>query len=320
MNIYSSGQDQDKGFDPANRVIKNIQCCFHELGHGEEINHKFFLSSYYANMGNSPPLIISCDNLEYLHALKQQARNNLYYEDEDKSNPNRLGLDAEMRVELSNSEISVIRADALIFKGIPDESIGVLGASGDAHPIMMFDDENRIACYISGAHAAIKQGVLQHSFERMLAMGANPNHIQLVIGPGLGPKSYEFGDNAPQIFSIPEEEKARVCKDVIDTAGKRKCLIDMTELVCLQLKDKLPRERIHNIDLDTMGFDLYDEITENNISTFKRKTTLNFKELSKSGPLFFGARRTIMEQSSDLMEQNSGAFNTVGRHAAGFCL
>lgn len=107
---------------------------------------------------------------------------------------------------------------------------------------------------------------------------------------------------APQIFSIPEEDKSRVC------------------LVCLQLKDKLPRERIHNIDLDTMGFDLYDEITENNISTFKRKTTLNFKELSKSGPLFFGARRTIMEQSSDLMEQNSGAFNTVGRHAAGFCL
>ncbi len=69
-----------------------------------------------------------------------------------------------------------------------------------------------------------------------------------------------------------------------------------------------------------MGFDLYDEILENNEPILKRKITINFEELNKNGPLFFGARRTIMQQASDLMEKNSGAFSKVGRHGAGFYL
>ena len=52
----------------------------------------------------------------------------------------------------------------------------------------------------------------------------------------------------------------------------------------------------------------------------KRKTTINFEEPNKSGPLFFSARRSIMQQSGDLMQHNSGAYNTVGRHGAGFSL
>lgn len=318
VNIYSSEQPPEKGFDPAERILANIQKCFEELSDGGEIRHKFFMTSYYANMGKSAPRIISCDNLDYLNELKAQASQNLYYEDQDKTNPNRLGLESVMRAAISSSDISVIRADALIFKGIPGESIAVLGASGDAHPIMMFDDENQIACYISGAHMTLKQGVLEQSFDKMIELGANPSRIRLVIGAGLGPKSYEFGENAPEYFAIPEEHMNRVLKPVSDTAGIKKFLIDIKELVCVKLMGRLPAENIHDIGLDTMGFDLYDEVSEEHGSTFlKRKTTLNFEELKKSGLLFFGARRGVMQQSEDLMQQNSGAYNTVGRHGAG---
>ncbi|MDF1757772.1 MAG: hypothetical protein P1U74_05700 [Legionellaceae bacterium] len=31
VNIFSSGQRADKGFDPADRVLDNIQMCIHEL-------------------------------------------------------------------------------------------------------------------------------------------------------------------------------------------------------------------------------------------------------------------------------------------------
>lgn len=321
VNVYSSEQLPGKGFDPAERVLANIQMCFRELGAGDEVKHKFFMTSYYANMGKSAPLIISCDNLDYLYELKAQASHNLSCEDEDKSNPNRLGLEPSMRAAIGNSDISVVRADALIFKGIPEESIAVLGASGDAHPIMMFDDENKIACYISGAHMTLKQGVLEQSFDRMIALGANPSNIRLVIGPGLGPKSYEFGENAPEYFSIQEERCARVFRPVLDTAGNIRYLIDIKELVSVKLIGRLPPENIHNIELDTMGFDLYDEVSEEHGDTFlKRKTTINFEELNKSGSLFFGARRSIMQQSGDLMQHNSGAYNTVGRHGAGFSL
>lgn len=158
-------------------------------------------------------------------------------------------------------------ADALIFKGIPGESIAVLGASGDAHPIMMY----KIACYISGAHMTLKQGVLGQSFDRMIVLGANPSNIRLAIGPGLGPKSYEFGENAPEYFSIPEEHIDRVLKPVLDTAGMKK----YKELISVKLIGRLSPENIYNLELDTMGFDLYDEVTEELGKTFlRRKTTV----------------------------------------------
>ena len=321
VNVYSSEQLPGKGFDPAERILANIQMCFQELGAGDEVRHKFFMTSYYANMGKSAPLIISCDNLDHLYELKTRASQNLSHEDEDKSNPNRLGLEPSMRAAIGKSDISVIRADALIFKGIPEESIAVLGASGDAHPIMMFDDENKIACYISGAHMTLKQGVLEQSFDRMINLGANSSNIRLAIGPGLGPKSYEFGENAPEYFSIPEEHIDRVLKPVFDTAGMKKYLIDIKELISVKLIGRLSPENIYNLELDTMGFDLYDEVTEELGKTFlRRKTTINFEEINKSGPLFFGARRSIMQQSGDLMKHNAGAYNTVGRHGAGFSL
>lgn len=273
------------------------------------------MTSYYANMGKGQPLIISCDNLPDLHRLKQQAAESLDYEDEDKTNPKRLGLESTMREALAHSDISVLKADALIFKGVPGENIAVLGASGDAHPIMMFDDENKIACYISGAHMTIKQGVLEQSFDRRLSLGANPNNIRLVIGPGLGNHSYEFGENAPEYFQVP-----RALTPVVDTNGANKYLVDVHELVIGKLEGRLSQENIFNIELDTMGFDLYDEVIAGESKRLQRKTGISVSELNESGPLFFGARRTIMEKNNNLTEHNSAAYNTVGRHAAGFKL
>jgi copper oxidase (laccase) domain-containing protein len=316
VNIYSSEQPEGRGFDPSERVLANIQTCFEELGaHRGDGTHKFFMSSYYANMGKGAPLIISCDNLSDLEGLKRFAADSLYYEDEDKTNPKRLGLEPLMRRAISTSDISLLKADALIFKGIPGESIAVLGASGDAHPIMMFDDENKIACYIAGAHMAIKQGVLEQSFDRMLSLGASAGNIRFVIGPGLAAKSYEFGENAPEYFSVPEALTL-----VRDTSGAQKYLVDIHKLVAGKLEGRLPQENIFNIALDTMGFDLYDSVQEEETTKLKRKTTINFADLNESGTLFFGARRTIMEQTNNLIQQNSGAYNTVGRHAAGFRL
>ncbi len=185
-NVYIHGSKQasdnspDKLPDSPNNILANIEQCFDELGAESHRTYKFYMDSYYANMGRSDPLIIACDDLDYLQTLKKQAHDNIDFEDLDKTNPNYLGLESNMRTALKNSDVSVIRADALIFKAIPGESIAVLGGSADAHPIMMFDDEHKIACYISGAHHALKQGVLEHSFNKMRDLGANVKNIRLV--------------------------------------------------------------------------------------------------------------------------------------------
>lgn len=306
INLYSSAQKPDAGFDPADRVLANIQKCFTELGATDE-THQFVVSTNYANMGKSAPLIMSCSNVDEIAALKSLAFNNL----QD------LGLEGTMHDAIAHSTISVIKADALIFKGVPGESIAVLGASGDAHPIMMFDDNNQIACYIAGAHTALKQGVLAQSFDRMIALGANQDNIRLVIGPGLGPRSYEFGDNAPAYFNL-REYTAEVLTPVLDTHGNQKYLVNIEALVCVQLRDKLDPQYIYNIDIDTMAFDLYDEGEENGTSVLKRKITIDFEELNEKGPLFSGARRFIMSASGDLRRENSSAFSQVPRNGTGF--
>lgn len=310
VNLYSSEQPPERGFDPATRVLANISSCYQELG-ATETTHKFFMSSYYANAGRSEPRIISCDNLEDLHRLESEALESLSFECDDKSNPKRLGIEPEMQAALASENISVVRADALIFKKIPDESIAVLGASADAHPIMLFDDTAQIACYISGAHASIKQGVLERSVERMLELGATPENIHVAIGPGLGPNSYEFGDNAPTYFNVTPEDQA--LRPVTNDKGEPKCLIHIKNLVAAKLKHHLPRENIHDIELNTMGFDLYPDET--------RRTHISRAELNDSYMLLFSARRGIAEQSDgDLKVENPGAHNSIGRHGAGFVI
>ena len=319
INLFSSERKPtDLGFDPADRVLSNIQKCYTDLGApapGPK-NHKFYLTSYYANEGKSEPHIVSCDNLDDLIKLKQQAAENLFFDTDDKSNTKRLGLEPVMREALRQSDISVVRGDAIIFKKIPGQSIATLGASGDAHPIMMFDDEKGIACYISGAHAAIKQGVLEKSFDEMVKLGATPTSIRVVIGPGLGPKSYEFGENAPTYFGAA---CAPALTPVKDTAGVQKYLVDIKKLVDAKLTGKVTPDKIFNIDIDTTGFDLYTEVEveKDKPKVLTRRTKIDFKELNKNGPLFFSARRGVMEQNDDLMAKNSGAYNTIGRHGAG---
>ncbi len=311
VNLYSSAQPIDKGFDPAPRVLENIQRCYTELG-ATEMTHKFFITSYYANAGQSAPRILACDNLEDLNQLIRQSRDNLFFESEDKSNPNRLGIESEMREALSAESVSVVRADALIFKKIPGETVAVLGPAADAHPIMLFDDEAGIACYIAGAHAAIKQGVLELSVERMVALGANPERIQVAIGPGLGPNSYEFGANAPEYFNVQPEDNA--LQAILNEDNEAtKYLISIKNLVSAKLKHCVPAKNIHDIELNTMGFDLYVD--------GKRRTYVEREELDVSYYYFFSARRGIAEQSDgSLKTENPGAHNSIGRNGAGFII
>lgn len=309
VNIFSPEQSKEpgKGFDSSACVLDNVMRCFVELG-ATESTHKFFMTSFYAGNGKSDPRIYTCQNVSDLDALKtlgiEGARTILKPE-------------SGMGEQLLQQGIGVLKADALIFKAIPGQDFAMLGASGDAHPIMMFDDENKLACYVSGAHAALKQGVLERAFDEMLRLGAKVENIKVVIGPGLGPNSYEFGDNAPDYFQVPD-----AIEFVKDLEGKPKCLINIDRLVKGKLQTRIAPEHIFNLNLNTTGFDLYvPSAPDSDGKTVKtRRETFDFKELSEQGLLLFSARREIMSRAEDLSARNSGAHSTVGRHGAGFLL
>ena len=199
-----------------------------------------------------------------------------------------------------------LKADALVVKGVHGHTVAVGGASADAHPIILIDDDNKVCAYLSGAHACLKAGVLEKTITRMVEMGAESSKISLIIGPGLGPRSYEFSVNAPKSFDLSSDTFVFV----EDEEHQPKCLIDIEKLIHAKVSELINPNNIHNMHIDTMAVDLYE-------SDNKRKQGIKFADVSAQGPLFFSARRASIENHG---ENNAAFHNEVARHGAGFVL
>lgn len=88
-------------------------------------------------------------------------------------------------------------ADALA-TDVPGLAIGVLAA--DCMPVLLADPE---AGVIGAAHAGWKGalgGVLEAVVDAMAGLGAKPSRVIAVLGPAIGPESYEVGPEFPAPF------------------------------------------------------------------------------------------------------------------------
>lgn len=295
VSLISPQVETERGYDPAANVVSNLMLCFDELTSSvsDELEvHRFVMTSNY---GKGGARVLAVEDTHGLDALKRASQSEL----------SSLGLHEAMLQALSCANVHAIKADAMVFKGIPGHIIAAGGPSGDAHPIVLIDDENKIAAYVSGPHAALKEDVLEKTTLEMMRVGARKENIRLVIGPGLGPKSYEFGANAAEYLKVPPE--------VIDDVKKPdKKLLDIAKITKYKLRDLLSADQVLDMEINTMAFDLYDDKGE-------RKSSVDFSALSKRGPLFFSARREIMA-TDGLGAENTGLHNTVGRHFAGITL
>lgn len=88
----------------------------------------------------------------------------------------------------------------------PGRICGALAA--DCAPILLADPEARV---VAAAHAGWKGalgGVAEAAVARMVEMGARPERIRAVIGPCIGPKSYEVGLEYLERFVAADEANA----------------------------------------------------------------------------------------------------------------
>jgi polyphenol oxidase len=78
---------------------------------------------------------------------------------------------------------------------VPGVALGVLAA--DCAPVLFCDPVARV---IGAAHAGWRgafAGVIEATVAQMTALGAEPRHIRVGIGPCIGPASYEVGPEFP---------------------------------------------------------------------------------------------------------------------------
>ncbi|RWX78620.1 peptidoglycan editing factor PgeF [Neorhizobium lilium] len=82
------------------------------------------------------------------------------------------------------------QVDAMV-TAVPGVALGVLAA--DCGPILFVDGKNGV---IGAAHAGWKgalTGVLENTIDAMISLGAARENITAVLGPSIGPASYEVG-------------------------------------------------------------------------------------------------------------------------------
>jgi YfiH family protein len=120
------------------------------------------------------------------------------------------------------------KADAMV-TAVPGILLGVLSA--DCGPVLFADAESGV---IGAAHAGWKgalYGVLENTIETMVSLGARRDRITAVLGPSIGPKSYEVGpefvanfksvDPAYEVFFSPSEKPGHAMFDLPSLTIKR---------------------------------------------------------------------------------------------------
>lgn len=302
VNIYSPTCPKVEFRDSAQTVHDNIMRCLKELCSEafrfQSINHTFIMTTNYAKGGVNVLTVTAKNFREIVDSVKRTTAN--------------LGIDGELLRMLHRDNIDILCADAVVLKGIPDQRICVGGAAADAHPIILIDDENKVCAYIAGSHAGIKAGAYEQTIVHMEALGADRAKIHTVIGPGLGPNSYEFGYQ-PDYFG---EAYQKHMEPVKDQSNQPKCLVHFVDIIRQKsVEQGINPANVHDVEIDTLSYDAYRPPPER-----LKATAVDFADLIASGPLYFSARRSIKERNGDSTSENPGLHNTVARHFSAVCL
>jgi polyphenol oxidase len=126
---------------------------------------------------------------------------------------------------------------------IENRAIGVI-KTADCVPVILLDSERPMAAIVHAGWRGTVRKIAEKALQRMVVLGAKPDRIQAIIGPGIGPCCYEVGAEV-----VAEFRKADFESDIFTKRG---------DSVFLDLK-KANREliqgkgigEIHDVDLCT---------------------------------------------------------------------
>jgi|GEM_PF-1456231 len=317
VNIYAPKNKPGDGYDGAENVSSNIVACIKELDvdSNSEKSLYFFMTANYAGMtySNTSPeygklliKVINNDNVSRFHEESFKSSEAL--------------IDGELHKRLSENNIVIVKSDAIVLTKISREDINnvyIGGFSADAHPIILLDDKTVVCAYIAASHHVLSCQGLQEVVKVMVDNGAKLDNIQVIIGPGLGKQSYE---TPPRLNDISVYEylglnsalSGEILVSVKNEKGEEKFLLNTALLLRKQaVAAGLPNvdNSIHDMELDTMGYDLY----QPNGSGSDRMLQKTTKAPEGVTFLFNSARRA---KPDVIGTKDIGKYNSVARTAS----
>lgn len=105
--------------------------------------------------------------------------------------------------------------------------------TADCAPILLADTEARVVGAVHAGWKGALNGVVQSAVTAMEALGARPGRMVAVVGPCIGPESYEVGSDFQDRFDHHDAGAARFFAPGVD-AGKR--MFDLPGFVLWRLE------------------------------------------------------------------------------------
>lgn len=151
-------------------------------------------------------------------------------------------------------------ADALVCT-TPGTAIGVLAA--DCAPVLFADTESRI---VGAAHAGWRgalDGVVDATVDAMVTRGAQQDRITAVVGPCIGPDSYEVGPEFPVPFLAQNSANQ---KFFVEKSGSDRLLFDLPAYV---------HSRLTEAGIDDAHVTGHDTYGDENLFSYRRSCHRN---------------------------------------------
>ena len=136
---------------------------------------------------------------------------------------------------------------------LPDVCICVRTA--DCIPVLLWDDTTRVVSAVHAGWKGTQRRIVQANIDMLGEIyGIDPSHLHAIIGPGIGPESFEVGDEVYDLFAsagFPMDKLAKRYPDFHNPKAE-KWHIDLWACNRLQLIEKgVNPEHIHISGIDT---------------------------------------------------------------------
>lgn len=127
--------------------------------------------------------------------------------------------------------------------------------TADCIPVLLWDDNTHVVSAVHAGWKGTQKRIVKSNIEVLKAtFGTQPEHLHAIIGPGIGPESFEVGDEVYDLFAqagFPMEKLAKRYPDSRNPQAE-KWHIDLWECNRLQLIEKgVNPENIHVSGIDT---------------------------------------------------------------------
>ena len=102
-----------------------------------------------------------------------------------------------MEMESSERYAHLQNVDALV-TALPRVCIGI--STADCVPVLLYDPQNHIIGATHAGWRGMVEHIITHTIERMRTLGTNPRDLRAVVGPCIGPDSFEVGEEVVDAF------------------------------------------------------------------------------------------------------------------------